>query len=242
MNILLAPSSYLAIVLVLILSGTGIPIPEEVPVIAAGILASRETLDPLMAFACCLFGALIGDCVMYWVGYHFGRNVLSDHHWWARFVTPQREAQVEAQFRQHGLKVFFVARFLVGLRSPVYLTAGILQVSFRRFLLIDLVCATSVVSTFFWLTYFFGRHIAQWVGRAEVLLTVVVSIVLACVAFYLWRRRRRWKAAEAEKGRAGATCLPVQTESPLDPVKGGEESGSGAASRLHQVERLSKTE
>lgn len=206
-SFLLAPSSYLAIVLVLILTGSGLPIPEEVPIIAAGILSANETLDPLVAFACCLFGALAGDCVMYWIGYHFGRGVLRDHRWWARFVTPEREQQVEVQFRRHGFKVFFVARFLVGLRSPVYLTAGILRVSFRRFFVIDLVCATSVVGTFFWLTYFFGTHIAQWVGRVEVLLTVVVCIALVCTVVYLWRRHLRKMALETD-------CFPEDSQIP----------------------------
>ena len=114
-----------------------------------------------MALACCLFGAIVGDSIMYWIGYHFGRGVLAEHPWWARWVTPEREAQIEEKFRQHGFKVFFVARFLVGLRSPVYLTAGILRVSFRRFFLIDLFCATAVVSTFFGLTYLFGQFIPQ---------------------------------------------------------------------------------
>jgi membrane protein DedA with SNARE-associated domain len=135
---------------------------------------------------------------MYWIGYHFGRGVLAEHPWWARWVTPQREAQIEDKFQQHGFKVFLVARFLVGLRSPVYLTAGILRVSFRRFFVIDLFCATAVVSTFFGLTFLFGQFIAQhWatIRKVEVGLTVVVVIALACVAFYLWRRYRRKHAA-----------------------------------------------
>src|SRR5664280_3876813 len=113
----LAPSSYLAIILVLILTGSGLPLPEEVPIITAGILSANDTLDPLVAFFCCLFGAIVGDCVMYAIGYHFGRGVLCDHRWWARFITPEREADIEVKFRHHGLKVFFLARFLVGLRS-----------------------------------------------------------------------------------------------------------------------------
>ena len=152
------PGSYLAITLVLILTGSGLPLPEEVPIIAAGILAANGTLDPWLALGCCLFGAIVGDAIMYWIGYHFGRGVLRDHRWWARWVTPQREARIETLFHEHGLKVFFVVRFLVFLRSPLYLTAGILQVSFRKFLLIDLVCATAVVSTFFGLTYFLGQN------------------------------------------------------------------------------------
>jgi membrane protein DedA with SNARE-associated domain len=195
----LAPSSYLAIIVVLILTGSGLPVPEEVPIIAAGILSANGALEPLVAFVCCLFGALAGDCVMYAIGYHFGRGVLRDHRWWARFVTPQREAQIEVMFRRHGLKVFLLARFLVGLRSPVYLTAGILRVSFRRFFLIDLICATSVVGTFFGLTYLFGQHITAWVRNVEALLTVVVIAALTCVVFYFWRRRRRRIAAAGQR-------------------------------------------
>lgn len=192
-DLLLTHGSYLAITVVLILTGSGLPVPEEVPIIAAGILAANETLNPPAAFACCLFGALVGDCIMYWIGYHFGRAVLQDHPWFARWVTPERETRIEDMFCQHGLKVFFVARFLVGLRSPVYLTAGILRVSFKRFFLIDLFCATAVVGTFFGLTYYFGKDISKWVRDAEVGLTIGVVIASACAAFYLWRRYRRKK-------------------------------------------------
>jgi membrane protein DedA with SNARE-associated domain len=183
-------TSYLGITIVLILTGSGLPIPEEVPVIAAGILAARETLNPLLAFLCCVFGAIAGDCIMYTIGYYFGRGVLREHPWFARFVTPEREETIEEQFRQHGLKVFFVARFLVALRSPVYLTAGILRLSFARFFAIDLICASVVVGTFFWLTYFVGQQIAKGVGDALVVLSVIAVIVLACVGCYLWRRYR----------------------------------------------------
>lgn len=195
MEYLIQHGSYVLITVVLILTGSGLPVPEEVPIIAAGILSANGTLDPVIALACCLFGAIVGDSIMYWIGYHFGRGVLQDHPRWARWVTPEREAQIEEKFRQHGLKVFFVARFLVVLRSPVYLTAGILRVSFRRFLLIDLFCAAVVVSMFFGLTYLFGQWIVRLVRRGQIALTVVVVIALVCVAFYLWRRYRQKFAA-----------------------------------------------
>ena len=145
----------------------------------------------MLALGWCIFGAIAGDCVMYFIGYHFGRGVLREHPWWARCITPQREAQIEIMFRQHGLKVFFVARFLVGLRSPVYLTAGILRVSFKRFFLIDLICATAVVGTFFGLTYFFGPQIGKWFGRVEVLATIVVMLAVSVAGLLLWRRHVR---------------------------------------------------
>jgi membrane protein DedA with SNARE-associated domain len=194
--------SYFAIFLVMMLTGAGLPIPEEVPIITAGIASAHGSMIPWLAFACCLSGALIGDCIMYYIGYHFGRGVLQDHRWWARFLTPEREARIEEQFRKHGLGVFFVARFLVGLRSPVYITAGILRVSFRRFLLIDLVCATAVVGTFFSLTYFYGKEITAWVKRAQVGISIAVAILVVALGIYLWQRhvkKRKIAPAKSEK-------------------------------------------
>jgi membrane protein DedA with SNARE-associated domain len=215
-DLLLTHGSYLAITVVLILTGSGLPIPEEVPIIAAGILAAHGTLDPVLALACCIFGAIAGDCVMYAIGYYFGRGVLREHPWFSRFVTPEREEQIEDRFRQHGLKVFFVARFLVALRSPVYLTAGILRVSFKRFFLIDLVCATTVVGTFFGLTYLVGQQLPHWIHEAQILLSVVAVIATAGVVFFLWWRHRRSLARQKAEGPAAPAAKSDQAESPAD--------------------------
>ncbi len=211
-EILLTHGSYFAITLVLILTGAGLPVPEEVPIIAAGILSGRGVLNPFIALGCCLFGALAGDCIMYWLGYHFGRGVLRERHWWTRLITPEREAQIEREFHRHGFKVFFVARFLVGIRAPVYLTAGIMQVSFKRFILIDLICATAVVGTFFGLTYLFGQYIPQLIRQAEVWLTVVVVIAVLALVVYLVRRHYRRVAADDLPGEERNRPLPDEAE------------------------------
>ena len=199
-NFLLEHGSYLAIIIVLILTGSGLPIPEEVPIVAAGILSSHGRLNPYLAMASCLVGALVGDCVMYWIGYHFGRSVLREHRWWAHFVKPKREAQIERMIENHGLKVFFLARFLVGLRSPVYLSAGILRVPFRRFLLMDLFCATSVIGVFFMLSFWYGARLTSWIYEVQLSLTIVLALAASVAGIYFWRRHRR-RAAQAELAR-----------------------------------------
>jgi len=191
---LLGNGSYFLIFGVLILTGAGLPVPEEVPVIAAGVLSSHGQMVPWVAFLSCLAGALCGDCLMYWIGRHFGRNVLREHPWWAKFVNPEREAQIERTLKDHGLKVFFLARFLVGLRSPVYLAAGVLKMPFRRFLLIDVFCATVVIGTFFGLSYLFGAKITTLVRNAEIGLTAVVVLVLVGLMLYFWIKCRKKRA------------------------------------------------
>ena len=193
---ILTHGSYLGIILFLILTGCGLPAPEEVPIVMAGILSSQGQLDVGLAFASCLFGALVGDCVVYSIGYHFGHNILARHPRFARFLRADREAKFEHLIQSHGLKVLFVARFMVGVRSPVYLSAGILRVSFRRFLLTDLFSATLVVSLFFGLSYFFGDTIVGWLRGAELGVTAAAVGVLALGGgIYAWRVWRKTASA-----------------------------------------------
>jgi membrane protein DedA with SNARE-associated domain len=190
--------SYLGIIVVLILTGSGLPLPEEVPIIAAGMASSVGTLEAGWAFLSCLVGALLGDAVLYAIGYHFGRSLVTRHPRFAHLLHAEHEAKIEEMVRRHGLKVFFLARFMVGIRAPVYLTAGVLRMSFRRFLAIDAFCATSVVGLFFGLSYAYGEHVAHWVRESEIGLTVVVALAAAGVlGVYLWRRHRRRRAEVA---------------------------------------------
>jgi membrane protein DedA with SNARE-associated domain len=219
MDFIQQPGSYVAIFVALLLTGAGLPVPEEAFVVTAGVLAAAGKLDPWLALATCVFGALASDCIMYAVGRHFGRGLLQRHPWWIRFITPEREAQVEEMFQRHGLKVFFAARFLVLLRSPLLLAGGILRVSFVRFFLIDLLSATVVVGSFFGLSYLCGQAVGQWIRTTEVLLTIAAVVVITVVALYIWRRHRRKLASTQSASRDNIPSLPDDSEKPEDKVE-----------------------
>jgi membrane protein DedA with SNARE-associated domain len=219
-DLLLEHGSYAGIIVLLILTGVGLPLPEELFVIGAGIAASQGTLNPWLALASCLIGGVLGDYSTYWIGHHFGRNVLREHHWFTRYVTPEREREMERMIELYGLKVLFAARFLVGVRSPVYLAAGISGMPFARFALIDALCATSVISTFFGLSYLFGDQIKSlfnYMRRAELALTV--SVVLSAVAVGVWfyvrhqRRLARERQLRHDAADSTAESHPPHTES-----------------------------
>ena len=198
-DLLFTDGSYLGITVFLILTGCGLPIPEEVPIVMAGVWSAQGSMDPGLALACCLVGALVGDSIMYAIGYHWGHNLLKEHPLFARFVRADREPKFEAMIQSHGLKVLLLARFMVGVRSPVYLSAGVLRVPFRRFLLMDLLCATLVVSIVFGLSYFYGMQIFEWVFDAEKGLTVAVLVAVAAVGGFYYLRRRKRLAEKRER-------------------------------------------
>jgi membrane protein DedA with SNARE-associated domain len=191
----------------------GLPIPEEIPVVAAGVSASHGQLHPWLALACCILGVLVGDCALYAIGHKFGRNMLVRRPWWGRFFQPERQASIETMIQRHGLNLFFLARFLVGLRAPVYLSAGILKVPFRRFLAIDLFCTSTVIATFFLLSFRYGKTIVAWIQDMEILITAGAVLAVAGILLYFWRRHRRKAAASC-----GDPAQPKPAEGNRHPV------------------------
>ena len=133
--VLFHPSSYLGIVVFLILTGCGLPIPEELAFVVAGVLSAEGRLHWPTAWAACLVGAILGDSVMYWIGRRWGDWLLSAHPRFAWMLQAKREKQFEEAVEQHAFKVMFLSRFLVGIRGPVYVAAGAVHVPYRRFLL-----------------------------------------------------------------------------------------------------------
>lgn len=205
--------SYLGIIVILVLTGCGLPLPEEVPIVAAGIASSVGKLNPWWAFFSCLLGALGGDAVLYAIGYHFGHSLITRHPRFAHLLHAEREAGIEQMIRRHEVKVFFLSRFMVGVRAPVFLAAGVLRIPFYRFLIIDAFCATTVVGLIFGLSYAYGDRLTSLIRQSEIWLTVTVALVVcAAVCFYFWKRRRRNGAATPQPQDADRETCAVGTE------------------------------
>ena len=192
---ILTHGSYLAVILIIALTGAGLPLPEEVPIVAAGVLSSPSVarLNPFLAFGACLIGALLGDAIMYAIGRFLGKTFLRRYPLFARILHEDREKQMEELIRTQGLKVFLLARFLVGVRAPVYMAAGVLRVRFAKFLLVDALCATIVVGTVFWLSWLFGESVAPLVRESQwaVTIIVLVGLLFAFAYWMLWRKYYR---------------------------------------------------
>lgn len=188
---------YLGIVLFLALCGCGVPIPEEAPLVLAGVLSSQGTLEPWLAFTSCLTGALVGDSIMYAIGRHFGHAWLTRHPSMARFIDVEKEEKFEVAVRKHGFKMLLLTRFLVGVRGPVYYAAGAAKVPYVRFLLWDLIGATVVVGAIFGLSYRFGDGITKVIRNAEEVATALVVLGLMSVGVYYLYKKQTTKVAEA---------------------------------------------
>jgi membrane protein DedA with SNARE-associated domain len=187
---LLHPSSYLGFFLFIALTGCGLPIPEEAAIVVAGVLSSQNQLDWHIAFAVCLAGAVVGDTCMYAIGYRWGHGIFTSHPRFAKLFASENEQQFQKAVEAHALKVMLLARFLVGIRAPVYVMTGVVRLPFRRFLVYDVISAALVVAVVFGLSYLFGEQVTEWVKHAETRATIIVVLVVIAVLAILYYRNR----------------------------------------------------
>src|SRR6186997_822278 len=95
---------------ILYLSGLGLPIPEEVTLLAAGYVASTGAFSPWTASAVAVVAILLGDSTIYWIGRHWGRRALAGPL--RRLVSPERVTRAEQSFRGRRNWFVFAARFV----------------------------------------------------------------------------------------------------------------------------------
>jgi membrane protein DedA with SNARE-associated domain len=113
----------------------------------------------------------------------------------AWLLPPKRYAAVQEKFARYGNRLMFLARFLPGMRTAVYITAGATQrVSFARFLLLDGLAALISVPIWVYAGYFGANRrewLMAWIHRGQRGLGVVGAIVVViAIGLWWWRRRR----------------------------------------------------
>ncbi len=186
--------TYLGIFGVLLLGSLGVPIPEEMSIIAAAVLSHAGTVRWWLALPICFLGVLSGDMVLYWAGRHWSEEVLN----WKLvrlIMPPARERWLKAAYRRHALKTVVTARHLMGLRAAAFLTAGTARVPFWKFVVADAGAALFGVPLLFGLAYFFTAHIKaiminvhraeRWLGLASLLALAAMLVV----GVWRWHRR-----------------------------------------------------
>ena len=197
MEALIEHLPYVGVVLILLVAGFGVPIPEDVPLIIGGVMCGLGQANIYVMVPLSVVAVLGADVTMFTIGRLHGDR-LRKLPMLRRYLSDERLAKVADAYHAHVGKTLFTARFLPGLRTPFFFTAGSVGVTYWRMLLYDGLAA--LISVPAWvLAGYFGfeqkERIMALADRVEIL--IVAGVVGAVVAYVLIRRLRRRKAASA---------------------------------------------
>jgi membrane protein DedA with SNARE-associated domain len=186
----------------LVAAGIGAPIPEEIPTIGAGIwVASNPDLGSLaplrwLILPVCFVGILISDVMLYGIGRRWGTRLL-EHRFLARLMPPGRREQIESNFHRYGVRILLMVRWMPGIRSPMFVTAGTMRLPLYRFIVADAIAAVVGHSLLFFLAYWFGDQFKTLVEHAEkevqhtirpLIILAAIIVVAVYLVIHFWKR------------------------------------------------------
>lgn len=179
---------FLLILLGVMLESTGIPLPGETILIAAGILVQRGTLGFWEVVLFGVLGAVMGDQLGYWIGRKGGRPFILK---WGRYVriTPDRLSGAERFFARHGGKAVFLARFFSGLRIFGALVAGVSRMHWRTFFFYNALGSVVWTTAVVLIGYLLGgslKVVERWTGQATLLLGALGVLAVLLYLSYRW--------------------------------------------------------
>lgn len=198
------PTAYAFILGFLFLCGLGLPVPEDITLIAAGVLAALDNISLQGALISCFIGVMVGDMFLFFLGRRLGRRVFRLPIFRSIF-NEERIRKAEEKIVRNSRFVCFTGRFLPGVRAPIFLMSGVLGVRPIVFLTLDGFAALISVPVWVLIGYWFGLNLQQAFKIAkDFQLTVFSILLLLIMGFFIRRflRRRRERSltpAETKK-------------------------------------------
>lgn len=147
---------YIVLFFAFCLGPFGIPVPNEVTLIAAGMMTAHGLLHPLYTFASILFGMTSAVTAGYWIGrlarkYGFLNKI-------ARFDGYRK---AEKLFLKHNGTAMSFGYFIPLVRYFVTVLAGMNGVAFKRMILVSYPSAVVWIGTIYGASCLFGNQIIQ---------------------------------------------------------------------------------
>lgn len=205
---------YLIVGVVIGTESLGIPLPGEIVLVSAALLASQhDSLNPLWIGICATAGAIVGDSIGYLIGKKGGPRLFD----WAgrkfpKHFGPAHIAKARGLFQRRGVWAVFFGRFVALLRILAGPLAGSLHMPYGKFL------AANALGGIAWAggttagVYYLGTVAEEWLSRFSwigLALAVVAGVVGTMVV------RKRMAAHAPHEETAPAASEPAADESDL---------------------------
>ena len=136
-----------------------------------------------VAYAFIVAGALIGDVIWYWIGYHHGERFV--HRFGKHFgITDEQIVQTKKIFHKHQGRILFISKITNGLGFAIVtlFTAGLSRVPFSRYIVFNILGEAAWTGSLMLIGLFFS-HLYIEVGSVIEKISIVAMFVLGVLIF-----------------------------------------------------------
>lgn len=178
----LAQYGYWALFIVLFAESLGLPLPGEALLVASAFLVLHGQMHIIWVAIVAIVAAILGDNTGYMIGRWGGRRLIV-RYGGCIGITAEHLAKTERFFVRFGAEVVFVARFIPVLRQLNGLVAGVARMSWRRFIVYNMLGALLWVGAWTVAVFLLGQQVELWLVHVHDLATwLVISVGILAVA------------------------------------------------------------
>ncbi|MCD0480996.1 DedA family protein [Streptacidiphilus sp. ASG 303] len=207
---------YALVGLIIGLESLGIPLPGEIALVTAALLASHGTVDPLLVGVCATLGAVLGDSAGYAIGRKGGKPLFDRlGRRFPKHFGPAHLATAERSFQRWGMWAVFFGRFVALLRIFAGPLAGALRMPYWKFLTANVLGGVVWAGGTTAAVYYLGVVAEDWLKRFS-WLGLALAVCLGAGSFLLVRRRA--VRAHAEHERSGRAQDDADADTDAEPV------------------------
>ena len=202
MTNLVAQYGYLAVLVIVGLESTGVPLPGETTLVAAALYAgATHNLNIVGVVIAAAVGAILGDNLGYLIGHWGGYRLLIRYGRYIR-LSEKRIKIARYLFLRYGGEVVFFGRFTAILRAYDAFLAGTTRMPWRRFLFFNAAGGIAWATIYGGGAYLLGRQIERLSGPFEIVF-VAAAVIAIVVGALIIRRQEERLAVAAEKAFPG---------------------------------------
>src|SRR6478672_6554736 len=155
---LIGTYGYGLLFLLVAVESLGIPLPGETALVTAAAFAATGHLDVWWVYGIGAAAAIIGDNSGYWLGRTGGLQLVEryGHH---VGLNESKLATVRRFYERHGSKTVLIGRFIAILRSWAAVLAGVMRMSYPRFVAFNAAGCILWTGAFTTVGYLFGKNL-----------------------------------------------------------------------------------
>ncbi len=171
-------------------SGVPLFIPGDAFLIYVGHRLPHEVLIMVAAWLGFTLAVTLGATNLYLLARRYGRRLLQ--HRIASFLhlTPERLDLAEREFKTWGPWALIVGRHIPGLRLPLTVAAGILNLRYPVFAISVAVSSSAWAALFLLLGAIYGDRIEHSIRSSPLLYgSVLIAVIVIAAVVIVWRRR-----------------------------------------------------